>query len=74
MVGMYGKAARVKDIPEVTQYLAKNETFKKAALGLHQNKRNMLFNLEEYLDKELLGKETTKKLDEKAKKDDGRYK
>ena len=69
MMGLYGKTARARDIPEVTQFLANNETFKKAALGLHQNKKNMLFNLEEYLDKELLGKEPTKRISEESKKD-----
>ena len=49
--------SRKSDIPEVTEFLANNETFKNAALGFHHKKKWLFTDLEKYLDKEILGKE-----------------
>jgi hypothetical protein len=42
---------KAKDIPEVTEFLANNDRFKKAALGVHQTKKGWFKDIESYLDK-----------------------
>jgi len=73
LFGLFSRTARAKDIPEVTEYLAKNEAFKKAALGVHRNKKNFFTNLDQYLEKELLGKEPAQRIGDRSDKPD-RYK
>ena len=66
LFGLFSKTANAKDIPEVTSYLAKNETFRNAAMGLHKGKTNMFTNLDQYLEKELLGKEPAQQIGDKS--------
>ena len=58
-----------RDIPEVTQYLIKNETFRSTALGFHKRKSSLFTDLEKYLDKQILGKEDPLAIDSKKGKD-----
>lgn len=59
LFGMYSKVKRSRDIPEVTNFLANNEQFKKAAMGLHEKKQSFWKDLDSYLEKELVTKEET---------------
>ena len=59
-----GMLANSKDIPELTRYLAKNETFKKAALNSHKTTKGAFKNLENWLDNELIDPEQRKKIEE----------
>ena len=61
------KLRRAKEIGFVTEFLVNNEMFKKAALGFHNTKKGGTNSLFEYLDKELLGKEPTSRLETKSK-------
>ena len=56
-----------KDIPTLTNYLAKNETFRKVAINTHKTKQSAFRDLESWLDKELLQPEELKKIEEQRK-------
>ena len=43
-----------RDIPELTDFLAQNPLFKKAAIDMHKTKKTMWQRLDGYLEKELL--------------------
>ena len=68
MLGMYSKVKKSRDIPEVTDFLANNEHFKKAAMGLHKKKTSFWNEFDTYLEKELVTKEEHLTLDEGKKK------
>ena len=66
---MFGKVkGQRKDIPEVTDFLANNQTFKNTALGIHKAKSDWKRKMEMYLDKELLGAEEPQQIESKKKK------
>ena len=58
-----------QDIPEVTEFLVQNETFRNTVLGFHKKKGHLFTDLEKYLDKEILGKEEPLGIDSKNSKD-----
>ena len=56
--------AKSKEIPELTNFLARNETFKKVAINSHQTTKGAWKNIEDWLDKELLAPEERKQIEE----------
>ena len=42
---------KTKDIAELTDFLAQNEAFKKAATTIHSGKSNFFKNIDQYLEK-----------------------
>jgi hypothetical protein len=52
---------KAKDIGSLTDFLVSNPLFRQFALGIHNGKKDLMKNAEQYLDKELLGKEAPKK-------------
>lgn len=47
-----------KELPSLTNFLVNNPAFRHFAMKTHQNKQSMLSRVEQYLDKEILGKES----------------
>ncbi len=66
----FGKAYRAKGIPAVTDFLVNNPMFRKAVIGMHNTKASALNDLDDYLEKELMGKKKvpTKRLDRSTNK------
>ena len=52
--------ANTRDIPELTNFLSKNETFKNAAVNSNKMAKGNFSRLENWLDDELLDKEERK--------------
>ena len=55
-----GMVANSKDIPELTNFLANNETFKKVARSSHETTKSTWKGIEDWLDKDLLSPEERK--------------
>jgi hypothetical protein len=53
---IFGRMKKSRDIGGLTDFLVGNSLFRNLALGFHQKKRNLLSNIESYLDKEIMGK------------------
>ena len=49
-----GKFGQTKEIPELTQFLVNNNTFKNTAKKIHQQKKSFWTNIDSFLEKELL--------------------
>ena len=54
---------KAREIGFITEFLVNNQTFRKAALTFHNTKTGGTNSLFEYLDKELLDKEPTKRIE-----------
>ncbi len=57
---MFMRIGNAKEIGGLTDFLVNNPTFRQFALKTHSNKKSLLSNIEAYLDKEILGKESVK--------------
>ena len=54
------KVKKADDIPHVTNMLVNNPKFRNMVKATESNKKNFWFNIESYLDKELLAKDQPK--------------
>lgn len=68
---LFGQVSNKQDIPELTNFLAQNETFKQAAKNIHNKKKNFFNDIDSYLESELLGKkkEQVKRIADKNNKE-----
>ena len=58
---MFMRMKKSSDIGSLTDFLVGNQAFRNLALGFHKQKQSFFGNVEQFLDKEILGKEYTKK-------------
>ena len=63
LLGMFSGVKRSGDIPQVTDYLVNNPKFRSTVGSIENAKKGFWFNIEKYLDRELLGKEDPKEID-----------
>ena len=49
-----------KEIPELTDFLVKNQTFRKFAVNSHHGKKSLFSRIDKYLEKELLREDVPK--------------
>ena len=66
---MLFRAGKAKEYKSLSDWLVKQPWFRDAALKTHAASRGTLKDLEEYLDKELLNKNPTSRLEDKSSRD-----
>ena len=54
---MFSKTSKAKEIPSVTQFLVNNPVFRKFVIGTHNARVEAFEKADNYLEKELLGKD-----------------
>ena len=54
------KLRKAREIPELTDFLVNNKTFRKIAVNSSQSKKSFFQKMDQYLEKELLRKDVPK--------------